>query len=371
MAIEAVKNYSVRLQQTPKASLKSQQSFTSNSEVDEEKSNATKYMIGATALAAVIGLGVLGYKGKLGKGIREFLGGAEKAVKDGAENAAKDGAQNGGWNVAKKKFVDGKEYTGFLETKKAKLTYENGYIVKSELADGTVKVYHRDFNGFVDHVSITKPNDYTLSIFIGKDGSISKSKYIPSGSPSFKLASGRQIEDGSIWYDTEITPDGKSHKIKIEEYGWSSENYKNGKGVFIHREIDLETNETKTFNLAKDSICYPSAKGHKVINGKKFSIIYDKEGKIECAHHTLYNPKTNTITRESYKMQDGKLVPWRTDQIDKKTGYMLIRYEDGHMVLDLNNNISKNGRYHSGYLEEHDIERIKQIIAEKGFNFNV
>ena len=88
MAIDAVSNYSVGLQQTPKASLKSQQSFTSKPEVDEEKSNATKYMIGATALAAVIGLGIAGYKGKLGKGIQEFLGGAEKAVKDGAQNAS-------------------------------------------------------------------------------------------------------------------------------------------------------------------------------------------------------------------------------------------------------------------------------------------
>ena len=90
MAIEAVKNYSVRLQQTPKASLKSQQSFTSNSEVDEEKSNATKYMIGATALAAVIGLGVAGHNGMLGKSIQKFLGGAEKAVEKGTQNASKN-----------------------------------------------------------------------------------------------------------------------------------------------------------------------------------------------------------------------------------------------------------------------------------------
>lgn len=86
MAIEAVRNYSVGLQQAPKANLKSQQSFTSNPEVDQEKSNATKYMLGATALAAVIGLGIAGYKGKLGKGIQELLGGAEKAAEKGAKN---------------------------------------------------------------------------------------------------------------------------------------------------------------------------------------------------------------------------------------------------------------------------------------------
>ena len=78
MAIEAVKNYSVGLHQAPKANLKSQQSFTSKAEVDEEKSNATKYMVGATALAAVIGLGIAGYKGKLGSKIQKLLGGAQK-----------------------------------------------------------------------------------------------------------------------------------------------------------------------------------------------------------------------------------------------------------------------------------------------------
>ena len=165
MAIDAVKNYSVGLQQTPKASLKSQQSSTPNSEVDEEKSNATKYMIGATALAAVIGLGIAGYKGKLGKGIQEFLGGAEKAVKDDAQNvgeAATETLTSTSSKVAKKKFVDGKEYTGSLETQKSKLTYENGYITKSELADGTVKIYGRNPDGFVNLVFIEKPDGHLI-----------------------------------------------------------------------------------------------------------------------------------------------------------------------------------------------------------------
>ena len=364
MAIEAVKSYSVGLQQAPKASLKSQQSFTSNSEVDEEKSNAAKYMIGATALAAVIVLGVAGYNGKLGKGIRKFLGGAEKAAEKGSQNA-------GETVLPKKKFVNGEAYTGILETKKAKLTYENGYIIKSELAHGTVKVYNRNADGFVNSVYITKPEDYTLTIRKEKDGSILKSKHITAGSPSFKLASGRQVESGNIWYDTKITPDGKIHRTKIEQYNLSSKNYKNGKRIALRREIDLETGETKTIRRTKDTIWDPPAKGHKVINGKKYSVVYNDEGKIEFAHHTIYYPKANKITRESYKMQDGKLVPWRTDQIDKKTGNMLSHYEDGSMILDLNNNISKNGRWYDGNRTEHDIEKIKQIIAEKGFNFNI
>ena len=56
--------------------------------IDEEKSNATKYMIGATALAGIAALGIAGYKGHLGEGIQKFLGGAEKAAKKGGTNAS-------------------------------------------------------------------------------------------------------------------------------------------------------------------------------------------------------------------------------------------------------------------------------------------
>ena len=90
MAIEAINSNSVGFKQVAKPNMKSSQNFTSKPDVDEEKSNATKYMIGATALAAVIGLGIAGYEGKLGKTVQEFLGGAEKATKNLAEKAVNE-----------------------------------------------------------------------------------------------------------------------------------------------------------------------------------------------------------------------------------------------------------------------------------------
>ena len=53
---------------------------------DEAKSNASAYMIGATALASVIALGILGRKGKLGAKIQKVLGG--KPVQEKAEQVA-------------------------------------------------------------------------------------------------------------------------------------------------------------------------------------------------------------------------------------------------------------------------------------------
>lgn len=61
--------------------------------VDKEKSNAAKYMIGATALAAVIGLGILGRKGYLGDGVQKLLGGAKKSADDIAETGQKKGGE--------------------------------------------------------------------------------------------------------------------------------------------------------------------------------------------------------------------------------------------------------------------------------------
>lgn len=80
MAIEAIGANYVGMQQAQNRNLKSAQSFTSKSEFDEEKSNASKLMLGATALAAVVGLGIAGYKGKLGKGVQKFWGETKKAT---------------------------------------------------------------------------------------------------------------------------------------------------------------------------------------------------------------------------------------------------------------------------------------------------
>lgn len=57
--------------------------------IDKEKSNAAKYMIGATALAAVVGLGIAGRRGHLGEGVQKLLGGAKKSADDIAEASEK------------------------------------------------------------------------------------------------------------------------------------------------------------------------------------------------------------------------------------------------------------------------------------------
>ena len=56
--------------------------------VDKEKSKAAKFMIGASALAGIVALGVAGYKGKLGKNIQKLFTQSEKAAEKKTSEAA-------------------------------------------------------------------------------------------------------------------------------------------------------------------------------------------------------------------------------------------------------------------------------------------
>lgn len=223
MAIEAISNYSIGLQQTPKASLKSQQSFTSKPEVDEEKSNATKYMIGATALAAVIGLGIAGYKGKLGKGIQEFLGGAEKAVKDGAQNASEstgsaskpltEGAEEVTTNVSeeidkvndyfKKNGVDGK---AFIDNNNPEQV-----VIITRNKDGYYKQVQskKDFK-FHDSSSSIGSDKKISSVVIDKSGLVHKVEKVAANGVKTTITR-KQLKNGEVIVNTTVEKDGYSY----------------------------------------------------------------------------------------------------------------------------------------------------------------
>ena len=227
MAIGAISNYSIGLQQTPKVSLKSQQSFTSKPEVDEEKSNATKYMIGATALAAVIGLGIAGYKGKLGKGIQEFLGGAEKAVKDGAQNASEstgsaskpltEGAEEVTTNVSeeidkvndyfKKNGVDGK---AFIDNNNPEQV-----VIITRNKDGYYKQVQskKDFK-FHDSSSSIGSDKKISSVVIDKSGLVHKVEKVAANGVKTTITR-KQLKNGEVIVNTTVEKDGYAYNKSV------------------------------------------------------------------------------------------------------------------------------------------------------------
>ena len=93
MSIDKITFSSVETSTQVKQEIKKEETEKTIDTVDEEKSNAAKYMIGATALAAVIGLGIAGRRGHLGEGIQKLLGGAKKSADDIAKASEKNGGE--------------------------------------------------------------------------------------------------------------------------------------------------------------------------------------------------------------------------------------------------------------------------------------
>ena len=222
--------------------MKFQQSFTSKPEVDEEKSNATKYMIGATALAAVIGLGIAGYKGKLGKGIQEFLGGAEKAVKDGAQNASEStgsaskpltsGTESAG-SKASDALVDGaEEVTTNVSEEIDKVNdyfKKNGVDGKAFIDNNNpeqVVIITRNKDGYYKQVQSKKDFKFhDSSSSIGSDKKIS-SVVIDKSTPIHKVekvaANGvkttitrKQLKNGEVIVNTTVEKDGYAYNKSV------------------------------------------------------------------------------------------------------------------------------------------------------------
>lgn len=377
MALEAINGNTVSFKQVVSPNLKPKQNFTSKPEVDEEKSNAASLMIGATALATLIGFGIAGRKGYLGKSIKNLLGGATKPTNNMEKPINNlEEAANGLRIGPKKKIVDGKAYTGVVNTSKAKITYKDGYIVSSKLPNSIVKDYYRDVDGRLRGVTVSKAGARPLEIVKMDDGSVVKTQCVFSGSPDFNLASGRKnVDQGRITYKTTITPDGNIKKVKIEEYRFSNPNFRNGRMTSVRRDIDLVTGKIKTSNnnpVVPRPLMYPSYKynGHRVIDGKNYSVCCGEDGKIYSACHGSYNPKNMVITKEYYEMRDGKLVPTFTDQIDKEIGYKLTRFEDGRTFLNISHDEDLLNAFDGNYIVS-DVGKIKQIIAKKGLNFDI
>ena len=280
MAIGAISNYSIGLQQTPKVSLKSQQSFTSKPEVDEEKSNATKYMIGATALAAVIGLGIAGYKGKLGKGIQEFLGGAEKAVKDGAQNASESTGS------ASKPLTEGAEQA----TQKA----EEVPISAGKPANPTLKgeeavnKYNEYFKSQgLDNVVFIPKNDTDKVILIKKDKDGGYVKKI-FNKEDFQI---NTVADANYYFLENSIPAEASVYISRSKDGQKIMEKTSLNGIKTTIEKDVYEDGTKTvFSLVKDPV-----------SNRKYekNSDFDSAGNVVNVYERVYEPKFKLIIKNS------------------------------------------------------------------------
>lgn len=257
MAIEAIGANYVGMQQAQNRNLKSAQSFTSKPEFDEEKSNASKLMLGATALAAVVGLGIAGYKGKLGKGVQEFLGGAKKAAEnltETTEKAAKkvekdvsNPLNNNTEKVVEKEVKKTSEKT----THKAPKEVEHTTSKISEEIDKFnehLKKYGVDGKAFIDNnnpeqvVVITRNKDgYYKQVQLAKDFKFTNNTYLDSDKNISQVVTDTRLKANQS--ATKFAPNGVKTTIKR----------KNGT---VHTEI--KTPDYYTF--------FRTSKGNKIVS---------------------------------------------------------------------------------------------------------
>ena len=118
--------------------------------VDEEKSNAAKWMIGATALAAGIALAVAGNKGYLGKSVQKLLVNAEKTVVNNSEKLAETTVDKVKFEKGIAKSLNGENYTGNVVQNlkngdKLVRKYENGVLKRATRFDGNVVISNREY----------------------------------------------------------------------------------------------------------------------------------------------------------------------------------------------------------------------------------
>lgn len=272
MAVEAIINYSVGLNQNTKSNFKSAQSFTSNQEVDEKKSNATKYMIGATALAAVIGLGIAGYNGKLGKGIQKFLGGAEKATEKAGEKAGNSVPSTG--TKTGDTLTQGAEKTEELAEEAKQTT--NGFL-KGEDAVNNLNEYYKTFG--VDGKAFIPKNDQNIVIVMKKDDNGCFNKWIYN-KEDFQLT----LKDGSLDTSKAIA------RTSVEHQGGRTILTKvlpNGSSVKIAGGTGANYCVHTTLTARDNSSCYQKCTLYDIVDGKKVNpdisegvLLPDREGKI-------------------------------------------------------------------------------------------
>lgn len=257
MAIEAIGANYVGMQHVQNHNLKSAQSFTSKPEFDEEKSNASKLMLGATALAAVVGLGIAGYKGKLGKGVQEFLGGTKKAAEnltETTEKAAKkvekdvsNSLNNNTEKVVEKEVKKTSEKT----THKAPKEVEHTTSKISEEIDKFnehLKKYGVDGKAFIDNnnpeqvVVITRNKDgYYKQVQLAKDFKFTNNTYLDSDKNISQVVTDTRLKANQS--ATKFAPNGVKTTIKR----------KNGT---VHTEI--KTPDYYTF--------FRTSKGNKIVS---------------------------------------------------------------------------------------------------------
>ena len=257
--------------------------------VDEEKSNATKYMIGATAVAATIALGIIGHKNNwwrkgaetaedLSEKVASAVDTTEVKIADTVTKTGEDAEDlipdiNVHVTDSEGKVVD--NVTHVTNDAKGRLAYSTPEVdyfdfskIKGEvkkLSDGTEAIDEFDDKGRLVR---------TFNSFDGKKIS-TIDEYNPETGGIIKSTE-YQSDGKRIWYTDEFDPEN-GKRIKFTKY------QSDGKRIWHTDEFNPET------------------------EGKIKSTWYQGDGKT-IWYIDEYNPETGKIIKTTWYQEDGKTV---------------------------------------------------------------
>lgn len=263
----------------PNNEIKTDVKNNSNSHIDEKKSNTAKYMIGATALAAAIAVGIIGHKNNWWR----------KAA-DAAEDLSKKGAET-------------------LEN--AEKNTPNVSSASSKATDLVNDIDYSDFSKIESEI-------YEIQGFKYKD---------------LKNAEGKKIK-------TFVSDDG-NRVVSTLEFDPETEKpikmtaYQENKNIGIVQEYDLQTGiVTKEYSYLDDGIGLDFIIEHDKSTGNMIKQTFFQDDGKTLEKVLEYDPLNETLIKQTTYADDGKTIKL-VSNYDKSTGNAVNSFiygEDGKTV---------------------------------------
>ena len=270
-----------------------------------------------------------------------------------------------------KALVEGKPYSGVINTKNSVITYNDGTITRVELSDGTVKAY-------VDgHISGIRKGNQIKDFYTQKDGTKVARTFTQDDTVMYTKGA---ITEKRHEFVTYIKPDGTVLKTRESRGTISHPQYKDGVVFDYHKVVDQKTG--KTLSMTKSRSGYSLDTGirhreHAVIDGKKVTNYYNN-GKISATSHSEYNPETGVVTirEKTYnhegKPNDGEFLTLKTPKTKAKlTAYVEKdgKIKDGSVHLYGNRGEELVGDNYMGH--DGTIAEALEAISKHGLPFKI
>lgn len=249
-----------------------------------------------------------------------------------------------------KALIDGKPYSGVINTKNSVITYKDGVLTRAEISDGTLKTYNDG------HINRIRKGNQIKDFYTRNDGTKVARTFVPND--SLMISKGSRTEKRRE-FATYIKPDGSVLKTK-ESWGTISHPaYKNGEVFNYHKVVDQKTGKTISMTSSRPNRFADTSVRHKehvIVDGKKVTNYYH-DGKITATQRSEYNPGTGVVT-----------IKEKTYNFDGKP------YDGEHLTLKLPKTeaklrafVEKDGKIKDGSVELFD-QKGHQLVGDSYMN---